>query len=76
MGRPMQVLASLNGKILVLADISNSMDISAKTRLLHSLLHMESLERLHSTIFLGASWEGYVIEQVLSSIDAGWQAGF
>jgi len=115
MGRLMQVLASMNGKILTLKDVSNSLDLNTKTLgkyldilegsflirrlpphllnttkrlvrspklyfrdsgLLHSLLHMESLERLHSTIFLGPSWEGYVIEQILSSAGAGWQTDF
>ncbi|MBX2927453.1 MAG: ATP-binding protein [Saprospiraceae bacterium] len=43
------------------------------TGLLHSLLQINSAERLHSTIFLGPSWEGYVIEQVISAAGASWQ---
>lgn len=41
--------------------------------LLHSLLRVESLERLHGTIFLGHSWEGYVIEQVILAAGPAWQ---
>jgi uncharacterized protein len=35
--------------------------------LLHSLLQIGSWERLHGTIFLGASWEGYAIEQIMAT---------
>jgi len=115
MGRLMQVLASLNGKVLSLTDISNAMNISTKTLkkyleilegsflirllppyfhnttkrfvrspklyfrdsgLLHSLLHIESIERLHSTIHLGPSWESYVIEQVIVAAGTKWQSDF
>lgn len=115
MGRLLQILASLHGKILTLSDISNSLDISAKTLnkyldilegsflirrlppyfqnttkrlvrspklyirdsgLLHSLLHINSLERLHGTAFLGASWEGYVIEQIIAVAGSRWNFDF
>ena len=112
MGRLLQILASLNGKILTLSDISNSMDITTKTLnkyldilegsflirrlspffanttkrlvrspklyfrdsgLLHQLLQMNTLERLHGTVFLGPSWESYVIEQIIQTAGNFWQ---
>lgn len=112
MGRLLRVLASINGKILTVEDVSNSMNISSKTvrkyldilegsflirrltpyfhnttkrlvrspklyfrdsGLLHSLLQISSWERLHGTIFLGPSWEGYVIEQIISAAGSRWQ---
>jgi len=41
--------------------------------LLHSLLQIGSWERLHGTIFLGASWEGYAIEQIMATAGNQWQ---
>ncbi len=115
MGRLMRVLASMNGKILTLADISNSMDITAKTLnkyldilegsflirrlspnyhnttkrlvrspklyfrdsgLLRSLLQISTLEQLHGTVFLGSSWEGYAIEQIILAMGPKWQFDF
>lgn len=115
MGRLLQVLASANGKILTLTDVSNSMNISTKTvnkyldilegsflirrlspyflnttkrlvrspklyfrdsGLLHTLLQIESLDRLYGTIFLGPSWEGYVIEQIIQAAGSSWQYDF
>jgi hypothetical protein len=33
--------------------------------LLHSLLGVENLHRLYGTLFLGASWEAYVVEHII-----------
>ncbi|MEI6412237.1 MAG: ATP-binding protein [Bacteroidota bacterium] len=115
MSRLLKVLASLHGQILTLSDVSNSMNISAKTLnkyldilegsflirrlspyfhnttkrlvrspklyfrdsgLLHNLLQISSLEQLHGSIFLGASWEGYVIEQIILTAGPKWQYDF
>ena len=46
------------------------------TGLLHSLLGIESLEYLHGTVFLGASWEAYVIEQIILTAGSKWQADY
>jgi predicted AAA+ superfamily ATPase len=115
MSRLLKILASLHGQILTLSDVSNSMNISAKTLnkyldilegsflirrlspyfhnttkrlvrspklyfrdsgLLHNLLQISSLEQLHGSIFLGASWEGYVIEQIILAAGPKWQYDF
>lgn len=44
--------------------------------LLHSLLQIGSWERLHGTIFLGASWEGYAIEQIMATAGNQWQYNY
>jgi uncharacterized protein len=38
--------------------------------LLHSLMGVTSFDQLYQQPWLGASWEGYVIEQTLASLDA------
>lgn len=45
------------------------------TGLLHSLLNIQDREDLFGHPVFGASWEGYVIEQVLMAAH-GWQASF
>jgi len=115
MSRLLKILASLHGQILTLSDVSNSMNISAKTLnkyldilegsflirrlspyfhnttkrlvrspklyfrdsgLFHNLLQISSLEQLHGSIFLGASWEGYVIEQIILAAGSHWKCDF
>ncbi len=44
--------------------------------LLHSLMQIQDLEQLQSNPILGSSWEGFVIEQIFSSIPLGWQISF
>jgi len=44
--------------------------------MLHALLMIRSLDDLHSHPSVGASWEGFVIEQIISSMPEGWQAFF
>jgi predicted AAA+ superfamily ATPase len=38
--------------------------------LLHSLLGVSDLEQLHLQPWLGASWEGFVIEQTFAALSA------
>ena len=45
------------------------------TGILHSLLDIESLDDLLSHPLLGASWKGFVVEQILSSLE-GWRGSF
>lgn len=44
--------------------------------MLHALLMMRSLEGLYSHPSAGASWEGFVIEQIISSMPESWKAFF
>ncbi len=44
--------------------------------LLHALLGIESMEDLLGHPVVGASWEGWVIEQVLSAIPSTWRPSF
>lgn len=44
--------------------------------LLHALLGIEDMEDLLGHPVVGASWEGWVIEQVLSAIPATWRPTF
>jgi len=44
--------------------------------LLHSLLGIDSLDTLAGHPILGASWEGWVVEQVALLIPPGWQLSF
>lgn len=37
--------------------------------ILHRLLNISSLEQLYSNVQIGASWEGYVIEQIRQSVN-------
>lgn len=42
----------------------------------HSLLGVETLEDLFGHPVVGSSWEGYIIENLLSAVPRGTQAGF
>jgi predicted AAA+ superfamily ATPase len=44
--------------------------------LLHGLLGIESRESLHGHPIIGSSWEGFVIENIISSAPAGANAWF
>jgi len=44
--------------------------------LLHTLLGLETLEDLFGHPSVGASWEGFVIEQVLASVPSTWKPHF
>jgi predicted AAA+ superfamily ATPase len=44
--------------------------------LLHTVLNIEKTDTLLGSTILGESWEGFVIEQVLSSISSRWKASF
>lgn len=44
--------------------------------LLHGLLGIGTWDDLHGHPILGASWEGWVIEQVLSELSSGWGGCF
>jgi predicted AAA+ superfamily ATPase len=44
--------------------------------LLHYLSHIQSYEQLQHNPLVGASWEGYVIEQILRSLSTDWQTYF
>lgn len=44
--------------------------------LLHALLGIESMEDLLGHPVAGASWEGFVLEQVLGSVPAAWKPTF
>lgn len=44
--------------------------------LLHSLVQIQDFEQLQANPLLGASWEGFVIEQVCSSMPTGWEISF
>jgi hypothetical protein len=44
--------------------------------LLHALLSIRRLDDLQGHPSAGASWEGFVIEQVIASMPEGWQAFF
>lgn len=46
------------------------------TGLLHSLLQLGSYELLMGHPGVGSSWEGFVIEQILATLPAGYQAFF
>jgi predicted AAA+ superfamily ATPase len=43
------------------------------TGILHSLLNLSNLEALFSYPAMGASWEGFVIENILNCIDQRWE---
>lgn len=44
--------------------------------LLHGLLGIGTWDDLHGHPILGASWEGWVIEQVLGGVPSGWKGYF
>lgn len=44
--------------------------------LLHALLSIADLDSLLGHPILGASWEGFVIEQVIAALPVGWQPFF
>jgi len=44
--------------------------------LLHCLLKVGSWEALQSHPILGASWEGFCVEQILAAIPSSWDTGF
>jgi len=44
--------------------------------ILHSLLGIENIEELLSHPGVGASWETFALENILSSISSRWQASF
>ncbi len=44
--------------------------------LLHTLLRNPTLEQLHAHLSVGASWEGFVIEQIIRLIPSSWQYNF
>lgn len=44
--------------------------------LLHTLLRNPTFEQLHTHLSVGASWEGFVIEQILRLIPSSWQYYF
>jgi len=44
--------------------------------LLHSVLSIDSFDALLGNMISGESWEGFVIEQVLSSVSSRWKASF
>jgi len=44
--------------------------------LLHTLLNINSMAELLSHPICGSSWEGFVIENILQSIDSQWSVGF
>jgi len=44
--------------------------------ILHNLLGLSKIENLYSHPSLGASWEGFVIENILSLIDNRWQVSY
>jgi predicted AAA+ superfamily ATPase len=46
------------------------------TGILHSLLNISSLYTLMSNPALGASWEAFVIENILNSLDTRWQYSY
>ena len=43
------------------------------TGLLHQLATVPSFEALQGNQLIGASWEGYVIEQIRRAVDGSWQ---
>jgi predicted AAA+ superfamily ATPase len=44
--------------------------------LLHALLNISTLDDLHGHPSLGSSWEGFVVEQILTILPERWQAYF
>jgi predicted AAA+ superfamily ATPase len=44
--------------------------------LLHTLLRSPTLEQLHGHLSVGASWEGFVIEQIIRRVPSSWQYFF
>lgn len=44
--------------------------------LLHALLRTRSLDDLHSHPLLGASWEGFVVDQIIRLVPESWQIFF
>lgn len=44
--------------------------------LLHALLELESFGALMGHPVQGASWEGFALEQILSSLEDGWKGSF
>jgi predicted AAA+ superfamily ATPase len=44
--------------------------------LLHTPLRNQTLEQLHTHVSVGASWEGFVVEQILRLIPSSWQYCF
>ena len=44
--------------------------------LLHAMLNIETLNDLYGHPIMGASWEGFAIEQLISSCDSHWTEPF
>lgn len=44
--------------------------------LLHSILKIDSFDSLLGVPIMGNSWEGFAIEQILTSIDSKWDSSF
>ena len=44
--------------------------------ILHSLLQISNMERLFSHPKIGASWEGFVIENILQELDERWEYSY
>jgi uncharacterized protein len=46
------------------------------TGILHKLLHISDFNVLHGHPLMGASWEGFVVEQILAVLDDRWQYSY
>ena len=46
------------------------------TGILHKLLHISDFIVLHGHPLMGASWEGFVVEQILAVLDDRWQYSY
>jgi predicted AAA+ superfamily ATPase len=44
--------------------------------MLHSILNLKSMDMLFSHPKIGASWEGYVVENILNQIDDKWEYSY
>jgi predicted AAA+ superfamily ATPase len=44
--------------------------------ILHGLLGISSMDILLSSPFLGASWEGFVVESILNQLDSRWESSY
>jgi hypothetical protein len=44
--------------------------------ILHGLLGISSMDTLLSSPFLGASWEGFVVESILNQLDSRWESSY
>ncbi len=44
--------------------------------ILHGLLGISSMDALFSSTYLGASWEGFVIESILNQLDSRWESSY